>query len=65
MLATQVGYITVPDGNSIFMWGYGIGNQGFQYPGPVLCVNEGDSVTITLKNTLPVASSIIFPASPK
>jgi hypothetical protein len=61
VLATQVGYVTVPDGNSIYMWGYGIGNQGFQYPGPVLCVNEGASVTITLKNTLPLASSLVFP----
>jgi FtsP/CotA-like multicopper oxidase with cupredoxin domain len=58
---TQVGYITTPDGNSIYMWGYGLGNQAFQYPGPVLCVAEGDTVTVTLKNTLPLPSSLVFP----
>jgi hypothetical protein len=61
VLTATVGYITTPDGNSLFMWGYGSGNGGFQYPGPILCVQEGDNVTITLKNSLPVPSSLIFP----
>ena len=33
----------------------------FQHPSPVLCVNEGDTVTIVLHNTLPEDVSIIFP----
>src|ERR1700682_2854950 len=61
VLTATTGYITVPDGNSIFMWGYGLGNNGFQYVGPILCVNEGDTVSITLKNTLPVPTSLNFP----
>jgi hypothetical protein len=61
VLTATTGYITVPDGNSIFMWGYGLGNNGFQYVAPVLCVNEGDTVSITLKNTLPVPTSLNFP----
>jgi hypothetical protein len=61
VLTASTGYISTPDGNSVFMWGYGSGNSGFQYPGPILCVNEGDNVTITLKNTLPVATSLMFP----
>ncbi len=61
VLTTRTGYISTPDGNSIYMWGYGLGNNGFQYVGPTLCVNEGDTVTITLKNTLPVPSSIMIP----
>jgi hypothetical protein len=61
VLTTTTGYITTPDGNSVYMWGYALGNGKFQYPGPVLCVNEGDNVTITLKNTLPVPSSLVFP----
>jgi FtsP/CotA-like multicopper oxidase with cupredoxin domain len=32
-----------------------------QYPGPTLIVNEGDTVTVTLTNDLPVATSIVFP----
>ena len=61
VLTAQDGYITTPDGNSIYMWGYSSGSDAYQNPGPVLCVNEGDTVTITLRNTLPVATSIQFP----
>jgi FtsP/CotA-like multicopper oxidase with cupredoxin domain len=55
------GYINLSDGNVVYMWGYAANGGAFQYPGPVLCVNEGDTVTITLNNTLRVASSIVFP----
>jgi Multicopper oxidase len=65
VLTATAGYITTPDGNAVFMWGYANGNGSFQYPGPILCVNEGDNVTITLKNSLPVASSLIFPGLTK
>jgi len=58
-LHTADGYIYTPDGNSIYMWGYTIG--AFQAPGPVLCVNEGDTVTVNLTNNLPEAVSIVFP----
>ena len=61
VLTAQDGYITTPDGNSVYMWGYASGTAGYQDPGPVLCVNEGDAVTITLRNTLPVPTSIQFP----
>jgi FtsP/CotA-like multicopper oxidase with cupredoxin domain len=61
VLTARTGYITTPDLNSMFMWSYAAGNGSFQYPGPYLCVNEGDSVTITLKNTLAVPTSIMFP----
>src|ERR1700687_5911991 len=60
VLTANTGYISTPDGNSVFMWGYGIGNNGFQYVGPILCANEGDNVTITLKNNLPVPTSLNF-----
>jgi len=59
------GWISVPDGNSIYAWSYSRGAQAtgapFQFPGPVLCVNEGDNVTINLHNTLPVPTSIELP----
>lgn len=61
VLTAQDGYIATPDGNSIYMWGYAIGGGNYQDPGPVLCVNEGDTVTVTLRNTLPVATSLQFP----
>ena len=60
-LTTRDGYISMPDGNSVYMWGYSEGDNPFQHPGPVLCVNQGDTVTIVLNNTLPEDVSIIFP----
>jgi FtsP/CotA-like multicopper oxidase with cupredoxin domain len=60
-LTTKTGYISLPDGNSMFMWGYSEGSNPFQHPGPVLCVDEGDTVTIILQNTLDEDVSIMFP----
>ena len=60
-LTAQSDYISTPDGNQVYMWGYGLGNDSYQYPGPVLCVNSGAQLTIALKNTLPEATSLVFP----
>ncbi|GAA2159152.1 multicopper oxidase [Humibacillus xanthopallidus] len=60
-LTTHTGYISLPDGNTTFMWGFSNGADDFQHPGPVLCVNEGDTVTVILHNTLPDATSVVFP----
>ncbi len=60
-LSAQTGYISLPDGNTMFMWGYSEGGKPFQHPGPVLCVNQGDTVTVTLQNNLSEDASIMFP----
>jgi FtsP/CotA-like multicopper oxidase with cupredoxin domain len=60
VLTARDGYITTPDGNSVYMWSYSEGQKDFQYPGPFLCANEGDHVTITLHNTLKVPTSMLF-----
>lgn len=60
-LTTKTGYISLPDGNTAFMWGYSSGFDEFQHPGPVLCVEEGDTVTVILHNTLPEPTSVNFP----
>jgi FtsP/CotA-like multicopper oxidase with cupredoxin domain len=66
-LSTRTGYIDLPDGNTMFMWGYSSGFDPFQHPGPVLCANEGDRITVVLHNTLAtatgaaVATSMVFP----
>ena len=60
LVATD-GYTSEPDGNSIYDWGYGVLGNGFQLPGPILCVNTGEVVDITLTNQLPVATSIQLP----
>lgn len=61
VLTARTGHITAPDGNTIFMWGFGLGKGDLQYPGPTLCVNEGDTVRIVLRNTLVEDTSIVFP----
>jgi FtsP/CotA-like multicopper oxidase with cupredoxin domain len=64
-LVTNTGYIDTPDGNSVFMWSYANqdapDNSHFQTPGPVLCATQGETVVVNLTNTLPEASSIVFP----
>ena len=60
-LSTTFGYINLPDGNTAYMLGYTVTGQPFQHPSPVLCVNQGDTVTVTLHNTLNRPTSIMFP----
>jgi Multicopper oxidase len=64
-LQTGTGDIQTPDGNSVFMWSYADTADPtlntFQYPGPNLCVTQGENVVINLHNTLPEASSVLFP----
>ena len=70
-LTAAPGYISQPDGATIYSWGYGCNTapSGFlpatiagancptmQLPGPTLIVNQGDTVTVTLHNNLPAAA---------
>jgi hypothetical protein len=64
------GYINQPDGNQVYVWGYGcsVAPTGFaptmpnqscptmQIPAPTLIVTEGQLVTIKLTNSLPAAA---------
>ena len=66
-LEAMSGYIQMPDMNNMYMWSYAPAGSSFQHPGPILCVNQGDTVTVTLTNSLPnyrslpTRASIIFP----
>src|ERR1700758_785922 len=70
-LTAQTAYLTQPDGQAIYSWGYGCTTtpSGFaptaisngvcntmQVPGPTLIVTEGQTVTVTLTNGLPAAA---------
>lgn len=61
VLTAKADYISTPDGNSIYMWGYALNGGRMQYPGPTLILNQGDTISVTLNNELPVPVSIIFP----
>jgi plastocyanin len=54
------GYLTLPDGNQVYVWGYSLTNeQGTaSYPAPTLEVNEGDAVEVTLTNIGPKKKGI-------
>jgi len=66
-LVASVGHIQMADFNTMYMWTYSVDGGTFQYPGPVLCVNQNDTVTINLRNALPnylnsaVNTSMMFP----
>jgi FtsP/CotA-like multicopper oxidase with cupredoxin domain len=78
-LSAEASFISQPDGAMVYSWGYGCATGPTDYapsaiggakcptmqiPGPTLIVNQGDMVTVTLKNKLPAAAgrtSILFP----
>ncbi len=62
-LTARAGYVSLPDGNTMYMWGLAEGAGAFQHPGPVLCVTEGDTVTVVLQNPAGPwgATSLVFP----
>ncbi len=53
-------HIRTGDGDSVPMWLFA-GANGAQYPGPTLIVNQGDTVSVTLKNQLQLPVSLVFP----
>lgn len=61
-LWAKEGYFSAPDGNSIYFWGYSkAADKPAQLPGPQIILREGETITITLTNTLPEEVSIFFP----
>ena len=63
-LVAREGYVSTPDGGSVYSWGYGLDTGSMQYPGPTLIVNQGATITVTLKNELPAPAgnvSVVFP----
>ncbi|MGA2632242.1 MAG: multicopper oxidase family protein, partial [Terriglobia bacterium] len=71
-LTAQAAFISQPDGQAIYSWGYGCADgstpgfapaaitTGFchtmQVPGPTLIVTEGQTVSVTLTNNLPTSA---------
>jgi FtsP/CotA-like multicopper oxidase with cupredoxin domain len=61
-LVATPGNVSTSDGDSMYMWLYGVNAAAPQYPGPTLIVNQGAVVTITLTSSnMPVPTSIVFP----
>lgn len=63
-LVAKQDHILTSDGDSFLMWGYALRGNRMQYPGPTLILNQGDRITVTLRNLLPPGAgrvSIVFP----
>jgi FtsP/CotA-like multicopper oxidase with cupredoxin domain len=61
-LTAKAGFITMGEGSIGYMWGYASddpslpfcpGGGCFQFPGPTLIVNQGNTVVINLRNLIP------------
>jgi len=71
-LTAQPSFLSQPDGQLIYSWGYGCSDgytakflpsaiasatcPGMQVPGPTLIVTQGQTITVTLTNHLPAAA---------
>lgn len=64
-LCASTGSATMPDATAVPIWGFSVWNGSAcdpaVVPGPVIDVNEGDTVTIILHNELTENVSILFP----
>ena len=60
-LTALSGHVSTSEGGNVYTWSFANGNGAFQFPGPTLIVNQGDTVTVTLRNKLPFPVSIVFP----
>jgi len=76
-ITAAAGYQTQPDGSYLYSWGYGCSAGStptfapfsgtcplMQIPGPTMIVTEGQTVSVTLTNGLPVPAgntSMVFP----
>ncbi|AYO31415.1 copper oxidase [Biomaibacter acetigenes] len=61
-LWAKQGYMSTPDGQSIYFWGYSKGAaEPAQLPGPPIIVKQGEAVTINLTNNLPEPVSVFLP----
>ncbi len=60
-LTAKVGSMTLPDGETVPVWGFALGNGPVTVPGPRLVVPPGEGLTINLKNLLGVPVSLVIP----
>ena len=64
-LWATTGTLFLPNGSSVPIWGYADTAGGAaQLPGPMLIVNQGETITINLTNNLTEATSMYFPGIP-
>jgi len=54
-------YLSTGEGNSLLFWGLANGAGVVQYPSPTIIATQGDTLTITVANQLPVPVSLVFP----
>ena len=60
-LTAKAGSLTLPDGQTVPIWGFALGNAPATLPGPKLVVPPGEGLTIHLTNLLSVPISLVIP----
>jgi FtsP/CotA-like multicopper oxidase with cupredoxin domain len=60
-LTARADFLSTAEGGTLLFWGLDPGTGRAQYPAPTLIVTAGDTVTVTLTNTLAVPTSLVFP----
>ncbi len=63
-MTAAAGRMTLPDGNTIYTWGYHTPTHDFQNTAPTLCVTVGTPVRVALTNNLTADTSLMFPGMP-
>lgn len=67
-LRAAAGSVTMPDGKVVPFWGFSRYSTATMppptLPGPQLSAAQGDTLSITLKNDLPVPVSLVIPGQP-
>ncbi|MTI84485.1 MAG: copper oxidase [Firmicutes bacterium] len=65
-LWAKEGYLSTPDGNSIYFWGFAKSETGpAQLPGPYIIAKQGETITVNLHNMLSEPVSVSFPGQPE
>ena len=68
-LCAKAGTLTLPGPTAVPIWGFGVpttpgdcATATASLPGPILTVNEGDTVTVSVTNALPAGHTLSFEA---
>ncbi len=60
-LTAKVGSMSLPDGQTVPIWGFALGDGPVTVPGPRLVVPPGEGLTVHLTNLLGVPVSLVIP----
>ncbi|MGQ9857438.1 MAG: hypothetical protein ACUVS3_01965 [Thermodesulfobacteriota bacterium] len=60
-LTAKAGSMSLPDGETVPIWGFALGDGPVTVPGPKLVVPPGEGLTVHLRNLLGLPVSLVIP----